>query len=214
MLYYFGRALSRLIFNILCRLEVEGLENIPESGGVILAPNHISHLDPPLVAAAVRRPVYFMAKRELFSVPVLGWIIRRTHAFPVSRGGADRKAIRQAQELLQRGNVLVMFPEGTRSPDGRLQAGELGPAMIAARARVPVVPMAITGANRALPRGSVFFRPAKIRVKIGNPIFCDSATSAPISRETLQPFADKIMEGIRSMLPEEMGGNKMESGSV
>ncbi len=90
MLYYLGRALFRAVFQVLCRWEVEGRENVPSSGGLILAPNHLSYLDPPLAGSAVRRPVYFMAKRELFSVPVLGWLIRRTHAFPVSRGAADR----------------------------------------------------------------------------------------------------------------------------
>ncbi|NIM06995.1 MAG: 1-acylglycerol-3-phosphate O-acyltransferase [Armatimonadetes bacterium] len=179
---------------------------MPKSGGLILAPNHISYLDPPLAGSAVGRPVYFMAKQELFSVPVLGWLIRRTHAFPVNRGRADRQALRKAQALLEKGEVVVMFPEGRRSLDGRLQQAELGLALIAARAKAPVVPMALIGSNRALPGGSPFFRPAKIRVKIGSPIVFDTTANPRFSREALQPFADRIMEAIRRMLPEEMRG--------
>jgi len=210
VLYYLGRVLFRAIFRLLCSWEVEGRENLPQKGGVILAPNHISYLDPPLAGSAVNRPVYFMAKRELFSIPILGWLIRRTHAFPVSRGAADRQALRKAQELLERGEVVVMFPEGRRSPDGRLQHAELGLALIAARARALVVPMALIGSDRALPRGSPFFRPAKIKVRIGPPLRFDEAANPHISRETLQPFADKIMEAIRQMLPEEMTRSKGE----
>lgn len=212
MLYYLGRALFRFIFKFLCLLEVEGLENLPQQGGVILAPNHISYLDPPLVGSAVNRPVYFMAKQELFSVPVLGWLIRRTHAFPVSRGSADRQALRKAQELLERGEVLVMFPEGRRSRDGRLQQAELGLALVAARAKVPVVPVVVTGTARALPHGSPFFRPAKLRVKIGRPLFFASVTNQAHSRQTLQPFADKIMTAIGEMLPAEMQGKTPQEG--
>lgn len=206
MLYWIGRSLSRLLFKATCRLEVVGRENLPATGGVIIAPNHISHLDPPLVGAALSRSVYFMAKRELFEVPIFGWIIRQTHAFPVSRGTADRQAIRQAQKLLESGEVLVIFPEGKRSPDGRLQAPELGLAMIAARAGVPVVPMALTGTNYALPRGSVCFRPARIRVTIGAPQSFASMTNSEFSRQTLQEFSDKIMNEIQRMLPAEMQG--------
>ncbi len=208
MLYYLGCCLFRAVFRILCLWVVEGQENVPAKGGVILAPNHTSYLDPPLVGSAVSRPVYFMAKRELFSVPILGWLIRRTHAFPVSRGAADRQALKKAQELLQKGEVLVVFPEGTRSPNGCLQEAEIGLALIAARAGAPVVPIAIVGSNRALPRSSPFFRPAKIKVRIGPPIFPESGPNLHISREALQPFSDKIMEAIRDLLPEEMRDRK------
>lgn len=211
MLYYVGRAFFRAFFTLMCRWRVEGIENIPKTGGVIYAPNHTSHLDPPLVGSAGSRRTFFMAKWELFSVPILGWCIRRTHAFPVSRGSADRQAIRQAEGLLKRGEVVILFPEGTRSEDGRLQDAELGLAMIAARAGVPVVPVGIIGSNRALPRGSVFVRPAQITVRFGTPVFCDSVTSSRVSREVLQPFSDKIMNGIRELLPPDMGGTRTEA---
>jgi 1-acyl-sn-glycerol-3-phosphate acyltransferase len=206
MLYYLGRALFRFIFRGFCFLAVQGRENLPRTGGVILAPNHISHLDPPLAGSAVGRPVHFMAKEELFRVPVLGWLIRRTRAFPVKRGSADRKALRKAQELLEKGEVVVVFPEGQRSSDGKLQEPELGLALLAARAKAPVVPMAIVGSDRALPRGSMFFRPAKIRVKIGEPLSFEEAPNPRSSREALEGFAEKVMQAIGEMLPAEMRG--------
>jgi len=204
MLYNFGRALFRIFFDIFCAVEVEGEENVPAEGGLVLAPNHISYLDPPLTGSVLDRPVYFMAKRELFSIPVLGFLIRRTHAFPVSRGEVDRTAIRNAQQLLEDGKALVIFPEGTRSPDGKLQDAELGFAMIATRAKVPVVPVAISGADRVMPRGSFLIRPAKIKVTFGKAIMCDSDDNCRINRKALQPFADNIMKSINSMLPENM----------
>jgi 1-acyl-sn-glycerol-3-phosphate acyltransferase len=202
MLYYLGCFLFRVFFKIFCRWEVEGREHIPRSGGFILAPNHVSYLDPPLAGAAMTRPVYFMAKSELFASPIFGRIIRQTHAFPVSRGGADRQALKKAQQLLQDGQVVVVFPEGRRSEDGRLQEAELGLALIAARAGVPVVPVAFIGVDRVLPRGKIFPRPGKVKVQFGAPVCLDLAANARISREALQPFMDKIMSALRAMLPE------------
>jgi 1-acyl-sn-glycerol-3-phosphate acyltransferase len=207
MLFYFGRALFRLFFRSFCRWQVQGRENIPATGGAILAPNHISHLDPPLVGAASPRPVYFMAKRELFSVPLLGKIIRRTHAFPVSRDRPDREALKRAYQLLAAGELLVMFPEGTRSLDGRLQAPEAGFAMIAAKARVPVIPIALIGANRVLPKGSIFARPGKIKVRIGAPICYDASLTGGEGRASLRRFAEQVMQAVGQMLPPEMGGS-------
>jgi 1-acyl-sn-glycerol-3-phosphate acyltransferase len=204
MLFYIGRSLFRLMFCLLGRWTVEGRENVPAEGGVILAPNHISYLDPPLAGAAVKRPVYFMAKRELFEIPIFGRIIRCTHAFPVSRGTADRRALRQAQELLQRGEIVVVFPEGTRSPDGRLQEPELGIALIAARAKVPVVPMAFIGSDRMLPRGSSIIRPARLHVRIGPPLRFPEVYDRPADREALTAVAHQITEAIRDLLPTEM----------
>jgi 1-acyl-sn-glycerol-3-phosphate acyltransferase len=206
MLFYLGRFWFRAFFKVFCRWEVRGRENVPATGGVILAPNHISYLDPPLVGSATTRSVNFMAKRELFSSPLFGNIIRRTHAFPISRDRPDKEALKKAYALLAAGEILVMFPEGTRSPDGRLQAPETGLAMIAARAKVPVVPVALIGANRALPKGSIFCRPAKIKVQFGPPLCYDAASATERGRASIQAFAEEIMQAIRQMLPPAMGG--------
>jgi 1-acyl-sn-glycerol-3-phosphate acyltransferase len=209
MLYYLGRFFFRLLFKVFCRWEVRGRENLPRIGGAILAPNHISHLDPPLVGSAITRPVNFLAKRELFAVPIFGNIIRRTRAFPISRDRPDKEALKKAYALLAAGEILVMFPEGTRSPDGRLQKPETGLAMIAAKAGVPVVPVALIGSNRALPKGSFLFRPAKIKVRIGAPLCYDA--SAADGRSARQAFAEAIMQAIGRMLPPEMGGSSEQN---
>jgi 1-acyl-sn-glycerol-3-phosphate acyltransferase len=206
MLYYLGRFYFRLLFKVFCRWEVRGRENVPAAGGAILAPNHISHLDPPLVGSAITRPVNFLAKRELFAVPIFGNIIRRTRAFPISRDRPDKEALKKAYALLAAGEILVMFPEGTRSPDGRLQKPETGLAMIAAKAGVPVIPVALIGSNRALPKGSFLFRPAKIKVQIGAPL-CYHASAAAAGASPRQAFAEAVMQAIRRMLPSEMGGS-------
>jgi len=122
---------------------VIGAENIPASGGVIIAPNHASYGDPPLIGASMTRPLYFMAKKELFDVPVLGALIRRTNAFPVSRGRQDIASVRFAGELLKDGRPLLIFPEGTRSKTGSFGKARPGVAMIACHAQVPVVPVRI-----------------------------------------------------------------------
>ena len=199
--YYAGRAVTRAFFTHACRYQVQGREHVPREGGVILAANHTSYLDPPLVGSAVRRPIHFMAKAELFGVPALGWFIARAHAFPVHRGAADRRALRTAVQLLRQGEVLLIFPEGTRSPDGRLMPAELGVGIIALRSGAPVVPVAHTGADRVLPRGTPLLRPAKIRVRIGPPLRFDHLAGRAGDRDALQQVAHRVTQAIAALLP-------------
>ena len=200
MLYTLGRALFRFFFRFFCRWEVVGRDNLPARGGVILAPNHISYLDPPAAGSAVRRPVYFMAKRGLFSLPLLRTLLPRVHAFPVSRGTPDRKALRTAQELLKAGEVLVIFPEGTRSRDGKLLPPELGIALLALRAKVPVVPMALIGTNRVMPFDSFLIRPAKIKVRVGKPLYFEAKPGNLTDRARLQAVAETIISAIEELM--------------
>jgi len=138
-------------------------------------------------------------------------IIRHTRAFPISRDRPDKEALKKAYALLAAGEILVMFPEGTRSPDGRLQKPETGLAMIAAKAGVPVVPVALLGSNRALPKGSFLFRPAKIVVQFGTPL-CYHATAGSDGRAARQAFSEQIMRAIGEMLPPEMRGGETDEG--
>ena len=131
MLYAIGKALSAAVCRIFGRWKVLGRENVPTTGGALLCANHVSYIDPPALGGGCPRPVRFMAKSELFKLPVLGFLIRRVGAFPVKRGTADRTALRKAVELLESGEIVGMFPEGTRSLDGKLQEPELGVGMIA-----------------------------------------------------------------------------------
>ena len=159
MLYWLGRFLFSVVFRSLFRLKVDGAENVPSDGPVIFAANHNSYADPPLVACGVRRPVYFMAKKELFGIPVLGWLIKRTHAFPVDRAAADFSALNNAVNLLKAGNALLIFPEGTRHRKGKARKLKNGVAMLAVTTGARVVPVAILNSDRMsmLPRLTVKF---------------------------------------------------------
>jgi 1-acyl-sn-glycerol-3-phosphate acyltransferase len=142
--YYASSWLSGFFMKIMGGFKVRGREHLPRKGGALVCANHISYLDPPgLGAAVLPRRSYYFAKKELFSNPIFGFFLRKHYAFPVDRGSMDREAIRHAIEVLRKGELLVLFPEGGRSPDGSLQPGNIGPALIASKAGVPIIPAAI-----------------------------------------------------------------------
>lgn len=142
MIYSFCRALLRGIYRIAFRFEAKGIENIPDEGGVLLCSNHVSLFDPPSVGIALERKVHFMAKMELFKIPVLGWLIRELGAFPVKRGGVSKESIKNSLKILREGKVMGIFPEGSRHSEG---AGKKGAASFALRTEATVVPAAIIG---------------------------------------------------------------------
>ncbi|HUU54038.1 MAG TPA: lysophospholipid acyltransferase family protein [Armatimonadota bacterium] len=200
-LYRVSRYLLGVLFRYYNRWEVAGREHIPDGGGVLLIANHTSYADPPIAGPACRRPVNFMAKSELFRIPLLSAFIRRTHAFPVQRGAADQPALRRAVRLLQRGNVLLIFPEGTRSPDGRLQPFEPGAAFIALASGAAVVPMGIDGADRLLPRGKPILLPGKLRVRFGPAVDLSPFRGRRRTREILQQACDHMHAAVAALLP-------------
>jgi 1-acyl-sn-glycerol-3-phosphate acyltransferase len=178
------------------RLRVSGRENIPAQGPVLVVSNHVSELDPPtLGVSALPRKTYYMAKQELFSVPLLGRAVFRLGAFPVDRGGADRRAMRLAREVLGRGDLLLMFPEGTRHPDGRLRPGLPGAGSLGLEPGVTIVPAAIWGTQR-------WIGPA--RVAFGPPIDLSDLDQGPRSRRS-QVAVDRMMAGVAALLP-RVGG--------
>ena len=153
MWYRFVRwFLKNLYFRFTGGFEGLGAENIPAEGPIIVAPTHLSYLDPPAVAVGKKRELTFMAKEELFGVPVLGWMIRSVGSFPVRRGGSDTESIRQALAILEAGRSLLVFPEGTRGNGEVL--GDLNPgvAMLAKRTDAWVIPIAICGTHMLMPR--------------------------------------------------------------
>lgn len=158
-----------LFFRLLFRLEVENIHNIPERGGVIVAANHTSYLDPPLIAAALKRRPTFIAKASLFKIPVFGPIIN-TYSIGVNREGPTPSTLKRAVRILKKDGLLVIFPEGGRSQDGRLMALKRGVGLMAALTGVAVVPAYIRGAHKALPVGARFPRPYKIKIIFGKPI--------------------------------------------
>jgi 1-acyl-sn-glycerol-3-phosphate acyltransferase len=197
------RLLSRLLF----RIESRGTENLPATGPVLLASNHASNLDPPLVAICLKRPIHFLAKEELFRVPVLGPVITRLNAHPIRREGIDRKALRGVLEVLRSGQTLIIFPEGTRTPDGSLQEAKPGVAMIAAQAGAPIVPVYIEGTFRAMPRGASWPRPVKVRVYFGEPFppgLPDDVNGQTAQRDRYDRLARQIMEHIKTTAPERV----------
>lgn len=199
MWYWIGAHLLHIIFRNFLHLKVYGKENIPKEGGVIVAANHISYLDPPLLGVAMMpyRKLYYIAKRELFRIPILGLILRLVNAFPVKRGMPDRIALRKALNLLKRGEAVCIFPEGTRSRDGRLQEPELGISLLVLKSGAPVLPVAVINTDKALPRNAIMLHPAKIRVYIGKP-FYPSIEGEP--KEVRRRIAKEVMERIRELL--------------
>lgn len=170
MLYAIISSLAAAFFRLLFRLEVRGAEHVPAVGPAMIVANHSSVFDPPLVSAAAPRPLHFMAKAELFSIPLFGRLIRAVNARPVRREGGDARALREALRILESGQALLVFPEGTRGPEGMLREGRAGAGMLAILSGAPVVPAYVEGAGRALPRGRWLPRPVKMRVIFGQPL--------------------------------------------
>lgn len=197
--YYFGAWATRLLCRLLGGYHVRGKENIP-TGGAILCANHIAYLDPPVLGAAVTpRRTYFMAKKELFETPILGSIIRKSYAFPVDRDHFDREAIRNAIELLQKGEFVVVFPEGQRSPDGSLQPANTGPALMASKAGVPIVPVALKGTDEIMRRGRKGLHRGRVFVDIGQPIHPTQYGDGKLDKDQLNAFTEAVMSSIETL---------------
>ena len=155
------------IFRFLFRGKTLGISNLPKRGGVVIVSNHGSHLDPPILGHALGRPVAFMAKSELFNVPILSFIISACGAYPVKRGAGDREAIRNASSRLSEGWATGVFLDGTRQENGRVNDPKPGAALLAARTGSPILPVAIVNSHRAFPKGSLLPRFIPIHLRVG-----------------------------------------------
>ncbi len=154
---------------ILFGLEARGREAIPRRGPVLLVANHSSYLDSPVVGSVSPRPLSFLAKAELFEIPLFGWLIARLNARPLRREGSDAAALRTALRILEENQALLIFPEGTRGDEGILRSPKAGAGMLAVLSGAPVVPVLVEGSGRAWPRGRRFPRPGKVSVTFGPP---------------------------------------------
>ena len=197
MIYTIGCNLCRWIARGFFALRVEGEEHVPQAGPVILAPNHVSYLDPVVVGVSVRRRVHFMAKKELFRNPLMGWLLRGVQAYPVTRERVDPSTLKRTLSLLAAGQVILMFPEGTRGDGRSLGPAKPGIAVIAARSGAPVVPVFHWGAERILPRGSRCPRRAPLRVRFGPPLRFHGDVRA--DREAVEAFSRHLMGAIASL---------------
>ena len=198
-MYWIGWFLCRLLYMTFGRWKVIGSENVPKTGGVILAPNHVSYSDPPAAGCGIRRPVHYMAKKELFETPVLGFLIKSVGAFPVKRGTADRAALKKAIETVKNGKVICVFPEGTRSPNGNLLPAESGIGMIALKSKAPVVPVALIDTDRLLPAHSKCFHFARVRVIYGKPLTFDDLYERGMDREAIDEVGKRVMAAIAGL---------------
>ncbi len=195
--------------------EVIGREKMPRQGTLIVASNHFNNADPPLLGAVMSRRLVFMAKREMFQWPVIGMMARLVGAFPVRRSEADLGALRKAAEILRGGEVLAMFPEGTRSKDGRLHAAHPGTALLALRSEAPILPVAVSGTAKIsiirLPLDSLRRRRPHIRVVLGDPFFLPPVQR--VTAEEAKRCTDIIMGRIAALLPAEQRGAYAETAS-
>lgn len=202
MFYEFVRWLTRFLLLLLTDCRVIGTENVPPSGALIVLSNHLSNVDPPLVGSLVPRTVRFVAKEELFKIALFGWCVRWYGALPLRRGTVDRRAIRQALDILRQGGVVGMFPEGHRSRGGQLQRGQAGATLLALLSGAPLLPVAIIGSHHAVRR--LWSRP-RIDFIIG-PVFHLEVGKANPGREELERLTDEMMLHIAELLPEELRG--------
>ena len=185
------------------RFQVVGVGNVPKTGPLIVVSNHLSRADPPIIGAGIPRRIVFMAKEELFRSPLMALIVKGFGAFPVRKQGADRDALRQAQEVLKKGLALGVFPEGTRSKTAVLQPGMLGAAFIALRTGAPVLPVGIYG-TEGLNAARLLRHPA-ITLHIGEP-FTVAPAQGRVTRQALQDLTAHIMDRIAQLLPPSYQG--------
>jgi 1-acyl-sn-glycerol-3-phosphate acyltransferase len=196
--YRIGKMLIWWTWHTLFGLKVEGGENVPTNGGVIIAPNHLSYYDPPLLGAALGvRELFYFAKQELFQInKFITWLLRTYNAFEVKREGVDRKAIKYAENLLSKGFALAFFPEGTRSKGDEFLPPHPGLGYLALKAHAPVVPVLIQGTNK--PLWKLFWNHKELYVKIGKPLNQDWITRE-ISKKNSSELSQEVMRRIKEM---------------
>jgi len=202
---------ARTIFRCSTRVAVEGLELVPRSGALILATNHISNADPPLVSGwltpALGRPVHWMAKAEALDWPLAGWFLRQNGAFGIRRGAADTEAFRLARAVLVDGRVLGAFPEGTRSPTGALQRAKDGVTLLALRSGAPILPIGVAGTDRFWPRGRKLWRVGgHVALRVGEPFVLERRVAPDGTKEPLEDVTTRLMLHIAELLPERHRG--------
>lgn len=189
VLYGSARLTIECILRLVWRASATGRENVPLHGPLIVAANHVSYLDPPLLGAFCPRRISYMAKKELFDIPIFGNALRSVGAYPVSRDGSARAAIKRSLDVLQSGGAIGIFPEGTRNLDGSADVHN-GVALLASMADCPVVPAALSGTANAR-------KLARMHVTYGEPMRLPAGRKA--TREDLHAFSDEVMRAIRAL---------------
>lgn len=205
--YWLGWVFFRAVFRCYFRWRVFHPERVPPTGGVILACNHASYIDPPLVGAGLHRPIAYLARASLFRFPPMAWLLRNWNVVPVDRDGGSGAGLRAILDRLHAGNAIILFPEGTRTGDGKLQPARSGIGLIVIKSDQPVVPVQVFGTYAAYGRHLLWPRPRRMSVKYGVPLqFAALRTEARTAskarlKEIYQQVADEIMAAIARLEP-------------
>lgn len=198
-LYLIGWIISWITARLIFRMKVHHKENIPSTGAFILASNHISLADPQFVGSAVKREIHFLAKKELFNNKIFANILKRVNTHPVNRTGFDKKVIETAVEILQSGEPIIMFPEGTRGREGKFLPARPGIGIIAQTAKVPVVPVYVSGTDKL---SACFFGKETLNLFIGSPVTVDKIKNYTDDKNGYRELADEIMNRIKDLKAE------------
>jgi len=194
--------LFKTIYHVFFRIEIRGRQNMPQSGACILAANHASFLDPPIVGTSHSREMYYFARSTLMDTPFTRILFKLLNCIPVNRESLTLSTLKAALAVLKAGHPLLLFPEGTRSPTGELQEGKMGLGLIAHKARVPIVPFYIHGSYDILPKGSKWPRFNKLRVNIGKVMNFDHYYCQEGDDDVYQKISDEVMARIAALKKE------------
>lgn len=206
-LYLAGWTTARLVFRIYFRAQYFNVQRMPASGPVILASNHLSFLDPPLIGAGLHREIGYLARESLFRYPVLGWLLREWGAVPIDREGSSLSGLKAILDQLAAGKPVLLFPEGTRSRDGQLQHARSGIGLAVIRSGVPVLPVRVFGTYQAYGRHHRFPRPKRVAMKCGRLLTFEAlrteTQNCPKNRlkEIYQEVTQQIMAAIAALQP-------------
>ena len=203
-IYSIGRQLGRFCFSTFGKLEVTGRESVPPFAPLIIIANHVSFNDPPVLVAAIQRKLSFIGKRELFRDPVTSFLMRGFQVYPLDRSGSGVDTVRLALGLLAQDRAVVIFPEGTRSPDHTLIPGQPGAAYLALKSQSTILPVGITGGEK-FPSWRMPLPLCRLRVNIGQPFSLPNLEGNP-DRQVLKSLTDMMMHRIAALLPEDYRG--------
>lgn len=197
--YAVARAVVTGITRFWTRMTFEGRDRLPQDGAYVLAPVHRSYIDTPITACVTRRRIRFMGKQEVWKYPVVGWLMSTLGGFPVDRGTADREAFARSIAVLEGGEPLVLFPEGERKDGPIVQPLFDGAAYVAAKARVPIVPIGIGGSARVMPRHAKFLHWGRVHVIVGEPITVEPTASGRVSRKSVAAVTAQLHDELQTL---------------